>query len=43
MGGQENFAPLLTIVNATLSAGSASLNTKQKEALDDVKRAFRIT
>ena len=43
LAGQESFTPLLTILNATLAAGSTGLNTKQKEALDDVKRAFRIT
>ena len=43
LAGQESVTPLLTILNATLAAGSTGLNTKQKEALDDVKRAFRIT
>lgn len=43
MKGQESFQPLLTIVNATLTASSTSINTRQKEALDDVKRAFRIS
>ncbi|MDU8928974.1 hypothetical protein RXV86_16390 [Alisedimentitalea sp. MJ-SS2] len=43
MAGQDVFTPLLSIVNATLTASSTSLNTQQKEALDDVKRAFRIT
>jgi len=43
LAGQDGFAPLLTILNATLTASSTSINTRQKEALDDVKRAFRIT
>lgn len=43
LAGQESVTPLLTILNATLAAGSTGLNIKQKEALDDVKRAFRIT
>ena len=43
LAGQESVTTLLTILNATLAAGSTGLNTKQKEALDDVKRAFRIT
>lgn len=43
LSGQESFTPLLTILNATLASGSAALNRKQTEALDDVKRAFRIT
>lgn len=43
LGGQEQFQPLLTILNATLAASSNSLNTKQKDALEDVKRAFRVS
>ncbi|UYV36106.1 hypothetical protein N4R57_13830 [Rhodobacteraceae bacterium D3-12] len=44
LSGQESFAPLLSIINATLtSGGGAGLNNKQREALDDVKRAFRIS
>lgn len=42
LGGQDQFQPLLAVINGTLSASSASLNQKQVEALDDVKRAFRI-
>ncbi len=40
--GADAFQPLLTILNATLSAGSDGLNAKQTDALDEVKRAFRI-
>ena len=43
MSGQDSLTPLLTMVNNTLTAGSSGLNTKQKEALDDVKRVYRIT
>ncbi|MDQ2091508.1 hypothetical protein [Marimonas arenosa] len=43
LAGRESFTPLLTILNATLTASSTSINTRQKEALDDVKRAFRIS
>jgi hypothetical protein len=43
LGGVDSFSPLLTILNGTLTASSAALNTRQKEALDDVQRAFRIT
>ena len=41
--GSEGFQPLLEIVNATVAAGSGGLNTKQTEALDEIKRAFRIS
>ena len=43
LGGAESFQPLLKIVNATLTAGTGSLNDRQREALDAVKNAFRIS
>jgi len=43
LSGRESLSSLLSILNSTLTAGSSSLNRKQKEALDDVQRAFRIT
>ena len=43
VSGQDALTPLLTVVNATLTASSSALNTHQREALDDVKRAFRVT
>jgi hypothetical protein len=42
LNGSESFTPLLQTVQGTLTAGSGTLNLKQKEALDDVKRAFHI-
>ncbi len=41
--GKEAFQPLLEVINATVSAGSGELNGKQRRALDDIKRSFRIT
>ncbi|MFK7940855.1 MAG: hypothetical protein AB8B82_15850 [Roseovarius sp.] len=41
--GRDAFEPLLHVVNAMLSAGSDGLNDTQRQALDDVKRNFRIT
>lgn len=43
MSGQEAFTPLLTIINGTLTAGGGDLNDTQRDALDDIKRAFRIS
>lgn len=43
LSGQESLTALLTVINTTLASGTNSLNLKQKEALDDVRRAFRIT
>lgn len=41
--GADAFPPLLEVLNATLSAGSGGLNARQEDALDEVKRAFRIS
>ncbi|MBU2982815.1 hypothetical protein KO498_13440 [Lentibacter algarum] len=39
----QKFAPLLQVINGVLAqSGSDGLNTRQTEALDDVKRAFKI-
>lgn len=39
----ESFTPLLMVVSQTLSqSATGGLNQKQSEALDDVKRAFKI-
>ncbi len=45
LSGQESLTPLLAIVNGTLTGGESGtgLNAKQRDALDDVKRAFRIS
>lgn len=40
MGGAEHFTALLTVIQGAL--GAAQLNIRQSEALDDVRRAFRI-
>ena len=42
MRGAQDFEPLLTIVQGVLGAGGTGLNDAQRDALDDVKRAFRI-
>ncbi len=38
----QSFAPLLKVISGTLGKSGQGLNTRQTEALDDVKRAFRI-
>lgn len=39
----QSFAPLLTLVSGTLAkSSSGGLNARQTDALEDVKRAFRI-
>jgi len=43
LDGKNSFAPLLTILNATAQANGSGLNAHQRSALDEVKRAFRIT
>ncbi|WP_425098653.1 hypothetical protein [Tropicibacter sp. S64] len=40
--GQEGFQSLLEIVQAVAKAGSGALSGKQKEALDDIRRIYRI-
>lgn len=43
LSGAASFAPLLTVLQGTLAANTGAISTKQKEALDDIKRAFKIT
>ncbi|WP_371223021.1 hypothetical protein [Roseovarius sp. 2305UL8-3] len=43
LDGANSFDPLLSILNTTMSAGSGALNRAQGSALDEVKRAFRIS
>ncbi|WP_208352436.1 hypothetical protein [Pseudaestuariivita rosea] len=43
MTGGEAFTPLLTVLRDTLSTNGDDMNDKQRDALDDVKRAFHIT
>lgn len=43
MDGAASFTPLLTVVSGTLGqSANGGLNSKQTDALDDVKRAFKI-
>ncbi|QFT80200.1 hypothetical protein FIU89_06205 [Roseovarius sp. THAF27] len=42
LDGQASFEPLLSVVTATAQAGTGDLNAKQREALDEIRRAFRI-
>lgn len=43
LDGKNGFEPLLGVVNAAISAGSGELNEKQRDALDDIRKAFRVT
>lgn len=43
LAGADGFAPLMAAVRAVAQAGSGALSQRQTEALDDIKRAFRIT
>lgn len=43
MQGQQGFQPLMEIVQAVAKAGSGALSSRQREALDDLRRAFRIS
>ncbi|WGW03276.1 hypothetical protein [Tropicibacter oceani] len=40
--GADGFTPLLETVQAIVKAGSGTLSGKQKEALDDIRRIYRI-
>lgn len=42
LSGPEGFQSLLDVVQAVARAGSGSLSGKQKEALDDIRRIYRI-
>lgn len=43
LNGKDGFEPLLSVVNASVVSGSGTLNQKQREALEDIRRAFRVT
>jgi len=43
LDGADSFQPLLGILNTTMGTGSGALNPDQRSALDEVKRAFRIS
>ncbi|WP_425070751.1 hypothetical protein [Sagittula sp. S175] len=43
MQGAEGFQPLMDIVQGVANAGSGDLSAKQREALDDLTRAFRLS
>ncbi|WP_238367048.1 hypothetical protein [Mesobacterium pallidum] len=40
--GAEGFQPLIDVVQATAQAGTGQLSPSQKEALEDLRRAFRL-
>ena len=40
--GQQNFSALMEIIQDISKAGSGQLSDKQKDALADLQRAFRI-
>jgi hypothetical protein len=42
MDGAKPVEPLMGIVQGMLAAGNGDLNDRQREALDDLKRAFRL-
>ncbi len=41
--GANGFAPVMEVIKMVSTAGSGSLSLKQKEALDDISRAFKVT
>ncbi|MEL7257272.1 MAG: hypothetical protein AAFN80_05425 [Pseudomonadota bacterium] len=43
LNGKESFEPLLNVINTAVSAGSGELNQNQRDALDEVRRAFRVS
>lgn len=42
LDGQDSFDSLLAVVTASAQAGSGALNDKQRDALEEIRRAFRI-
>jgi hypothetical protein len=42
LSGAKTMEPLLAIVQAVLLVGNGQLNDNQRDALDDVRRAFRL-
>ncbi len=43
LSGSDGFEPLMAAVQAVAQSGSGNLSQRQSEALDDIKRAFRIS
>jgi uncharacterized tellurite resistance protein B-like protein len=43
MSGREGFTTLLGIVDKTLASSDGTLNARQREGLEEVKRAFRVS
>lgn len=43
LSGADGFTRLMTLVQTAAQTGSGQLSRKQSEALDDIKRAFRIS
>ncbi|WP_281857736.1 hypothetical protein [Litoreibacter halocynthiae] len=42
LGGGEQLAPLMQVLNAIGTAGDGSLSERQRDALDDIKYAFKL-
>jgi hypothetical protein len=42
LGGAEQITPLMEVLQTVLGASEGDMNAKQRSALDDVKRAFKI-
>lgn len=42
LDGQNSFDALLAVITATAKASTGDINDKQREALDEIRRAFRI-
>lgn len=43
MQGADGFGPVMEVIKMVSEAGSGQLSVKQKEALEDISRAFRIS
>lgn len=43
MEGTHGFGPVMEVIKLISQAGSGTLSVKQKEALEDISRAFKIT
>lgn len=43
MQGAEGFQPMMEVVQSVAQAGEGGLSTKQKGALEDLRRAFRMS
>lgn len=42
LDGLASFEPLLSVVTATAQAGNGDINQKQRDALEEIRRVFRI-